>query len=142
MSMTVREIVDECDRCSIRILCYGDFEVRLYLREDAESPVPEWLESAARERALETIDYVRFSRAAEKLKTDAERRLRAICKSKRLRKSPLWQYYDQAIEEAVSAQDLERLGSVLEKRERHVIFLFGDERQRRRERRYLDKYGG
>jgi len=51
--MTVREIVDECDRRSIRILYYGDFEVRLYLREDAESPVPEWLESAARERALE-----------------------------------------------------------------------------------------
>ncbi|MHB0981034.1 MAG: hypothetical protein ACYC5Q_13375 [Thermoleophilia bacterium] len=140
--MTVTEIIEECSRRSIAVLCIGDFEVRLFPRSDDDPPVPDWLESAARERALEIIDHVRFHRAAREMKTDAERRLRSICPSKLLRKSAVWQRYEERIREADEAGDLERLTALLTDREQYVIALFGDKREERRRKRYEDKYGG
>lgn len=142
LSMTAREIIEDCEHRSIKVFCISDFEVRLFPYSDDDPPVPDWLESAARERALEIIDYVRFKGAAKELKTDAERRLRSICPSKTLRKSPQWQGYEGRMREADQAEDLERLTDLLTDREQYVIAIFGDKREERRRKRYEDKYGG
>jgi hypothetical protein len=149
MMMTAREIADECIRRGIRIFCVSDTEVLLATMAEVlpdgtrkTEPVPGWLEDAARESAQELVDHVRYRQAAARFAADSERRLRAICPSKRLRKSPLWQRYEEKMGEAGSANDLERLKAALDEREKHVVLLFGDQREERkkkyRERRYAD----
>lgn len=74
---------------------------------------------------------------------DSEWRLRSICRSKRLRKSPLWQRHEERIRirEADPAEGLERLRAVLEERGKHEIAICEDEREKRGQRRYMEKYG-